>query len=111
MRIKTQNYGNVTVIDLQGEMDGDLADLLKDTIATTLAERPTGVVLNMSDVSFIDSQGLELLLWIRDYCRENKTQLRLAALDENCEKILEITQLHNEFDRHPELAEAVKSFA
>jgi len=111
MKIKTQNYSNVIVLDLQGELDGDLADLLKDTVAETLSERPAGLVLNMSDVSFIDGQGLELMLWIRDYCRENKTQLRLAALAENCEKILEITQLHHEFDSHAELAEAVKSFA
>jgi len=111
MRINTQNYNNVTVVELQGEVDGDLADLLKDIVAETLSEQRTGIVLNMNDVSFIDSQGLELLLWVRDYCRENQAQLRLAGLDENCEKILEITQLQNEFDRHTELAEAVKSFA
>ena len=111
MRINTQNYNNVTVIELQGEIDGEVGGLLKDTVTKTLSERRTGIVLSMSDVSFIDSQGLELLLWVREYCRRQKVQLRLAALDENCEKILEITRLLNEFDRHAELAEAVKSFA
>jgi len=111
MRISTQNYNAVTVIDLQGELDGDLADTLKNAVCEMVSKRRAGIVLNMSDVSFIDSQGLELLLWVRDYCRRNKTQLRLAALAENCEKILEITRLEDEFDRHAELAEAVKSFA
>ncbi len=111
MRISTQNYSTVTVIDLQGEVDGDLADQLKNTITEIVSQRRMGIILNMSDVSFIDSQGLELLLWVRDYCRRNKIQLRLAALDENNEKILEITRLDNEFDRHADLAEAVKSFA
>jgi anti-sigma B factor antagonist len=111
MRISTQNYSTVTVIDLQGEVDGDLADALKNTVSEIVSQRRTGIILDMSDVSFIDSQGLELLLWVRDYCRRNKIQLRLAALDENNEKILEITRLDNEFDRHTELAEAVKSFA
>jgi anti-sigma B factor antagonist len=111
MKISTQNYSNVIVIELQGEIDGDGAGHLKDTVTETMSRRRTGIVLNMSDVSFIDSQGLELLLWVRDYCRRNKTQLRLAALDENCKKILEITRLQNEFDCHAELAEAVKSFA
>jgi hypothetical protein len=50
-------------------------------------------------------------LWTRDYSNENHCQLRLAGLDENCEKILEITRLNNEFDRYVEVAEAVKSFA
>jgi len=111
MRISTQNYSTVTVIDLQGEVDADVADQLKNTICEVVSQRRTGIILNMSDVSFIDSQGLELLLWVRDYCRRNKIQLRLAALDENGEKILELTRLDNEFDRHADLAEAVKSFA
>ena len=59
----------------------------------------------------IDSAGLETLLWTRDYCDENNSQLRLAGLDENCSKILEITRLDKEFDSYAELAEAVKSFA
>ena len=111
MRINTQNYNTITVVELQGEIDGDVADSLKNIVTGTVSKEMTGIVLNMSDVSFIDSAGLELLLWVRDYCRRDKTQLKLAALDENCAKILEITRLENEFDRHAELAEAVRSFA
>ena len=111
MRIHTQNYNDVTVIELQGEIDNDLADPLKEIITETVAADRRRIVLDMSNLSSIDSQGLELLLWIRQYCRQNKTQLKLAGLDENTEKILEITGLQNEFDRHSELAEAVRSFA
>lgn len=111
MRINIQNYNDVTVIELQGEVDNDVADPVKDTITETVAAHRTRIVLDMSNISSIDSQGLELLLWIRQYCRQNKTQLKLAGLDENTEKILEITGLQTEFDRHTELAEAVRSFA
>lgn len=111
MRINTQNYNSITVVELQGEIDGDVADSLKNVITEAISQEMTGVVLNMSDVSFIDSAGLELLLWVRDYCRRNKTQLKLAGLDENCATILDITRLQTEFDRHAELAEAVRSFA
>jgi anti-anti-sigma factor len=111
MRIKMQNYNDVTVIELQGELDGDFSELLRNTITDIIAEHKAGVVLDMSGVGFIDSQGLEHLLWSRDYCNENKCELRLAGLDENCTKILEITGLENEFDYYTELAEAVKSFA
>ena len=111
MRVNTQNYKTTTVVELQGEIDADVTDSLKNVVAEAVSKDMTGIVLNMSDVSFIDSAGLELLLWVRDYCRRNKIQLKLAALDENCAKILEITRLQNEFDRHAELAEAVRSFA
>ena len=111
MKIRTQDYNDVTVVELQGELDGDFTDQLQNTITDIIAKRKTGIVLDMSGVGFIDSQGLEQLLWSRDYCNENKCELRLAGLDENCVKILEITRLENEFDCYGETAEAVKSFA
>lgn len=111
MKIHTQNYNDVTVIELQGEIDGDIADALKDTVAETVSLGRKRIVIDMSNASAIDSQGLELLLWGREYCRRSRTQLKLAGLDETIEKILEITGLQAEFDRHTELAEAVRSFA
>lgn len=111
MKIKTQDYNDVTVIELQGELDGDFTQILRKNITDIVARHRSGIVLDMSEVGFINSEGLEELLWVRDYCNENNCELRLAGLDENCAKILEITRLENEFDRYTELAEAVKSFA
>lgn len=111
MKVKTQEYNKVTVVELQGELDIDFAEMLQNTITEIVSAQKAGIVLDMSDIGFIDSQGLERLLWARDYCNENNCQLRLAGLDENCVKILEITRLEGEFDRYAELSEAVKSFA
>ena len=111
MKVRTQDYNDVTVVELQGELDSDFTELFQNTITNIIATRKVGIVLDMSDVGFIDSEGLERLLWARDYCDQNNCQLRLAGLDENCEKILELTRLENEFDRYAELSEAVKSFA
>jgi len=111
MKVKIQDYNDVTVVELQGELDGDFAELFQGTITDIITKRKAGVVLDMSGVGFIDGEGLEQLLWARDYCNQNKRELRLAGLDENCMRILEITRLEKEFDHHAELAEAVKSFA
>ncbi|MFH1718474.1 MAG: STAS domain-containing protein [Planctomycetota bacterium] len=111
MRVKVQDYNDVTVVELQGELDGDFAELFENTITDIVKNRKTGIVLDMSGVGFIDSRGLEQLLWSRDYCNDNKRALRLAGLDENCMRIMEITRLADEFDHYAELAEAVKSFA
>jgi anti-anti-sigma factor len=111
MKVKTQNYNGVTVIELQGELDSDVAELFRNTITDVITKHKTGIVLDMRGVGFIDSVGLEQLLWVRDWCNENKCELRLAGLDENCARILEITRLASEFDCYAELAQAVKSFA
>jgi len=111
MRTKTQDYNDVTVVELQGELDSDSAGVFQSTVNEIIGGNKTRVVLDMTNVGFIDSIGLEKLLWARDYCNENNAQLKLAGLDENCSKILELTRLEDEFDRYNELAEAVKSFA
>jgi anti-anti-sigma factor len=111
MRIKTQDYNDVTVIELQGDLDGDFAELLQQTVSDIVAGDTAGIVLDMSAVGFIDSRGLEQMLWSRDYSAENRCDFRLAGLDENCTKILEITRLDGQFECYAELAEAVKSFA
>ncbi len=111
MRIKRQDYKDVTVVELQGELDSDFTELLENNITEIVSAKRVGIVLDMSNVGFIDGQGLEKLLWARDYCNENTCQLRLAGLDENCAKILEVTRLDREFERYAEVAEAVKSLA
>ncbi len=111
MRVKTQDYNDVTVVELQGDLDCDFTEMFQNTVTEIVKKSKAGIVLDMSNVGFVDGEGLEQLLWLRNYCSENGCQLRLAGLDENCRKILEITRLDNEFDRYAELTEAVKSFA
>lgn len=110
MKIKTQEYDEVTVVTMQGDMNADAGKMFEDVLSQIIATGKKGIVLDMSGIGFISGSGLEKLLWARDYCHESHCQLKLAGLDENCEKILEITRLENEFDRYAELAKAVKSF-
>ena len=110
MKIETQNYNDVTVVRLQGEFTAESNKTFQDTITSMIASGVVCLVLDMSEVAFIDSPSLELLLWLRDYCNENNRQLKLAGLDENCVKILEITRIGPQFDTYEELAEAVKSY-
>ena len=109
MRLNRQDYNDVTVLEIRGDLDIDSAQNLESQINDIIAEAKTSIVLDMSSSNFIDSVGLEKLLWVRDYCKENNCQIRLAGLDENCMKILEITRLDDQFDCYDELAQAVKS--
>ena len=110
MKVKTQDYNDVTVVELQGELESDVVEIFKNNIVDIISKNKKKIVLDMSGVVFIDSQGLEQLLWARDYFDQNRRELRLAGLDENCMRILEITRLENEFDHYAELTEAVMSF-
>ena len=110
MKIEIQNYNNVTVVELQGEFTEETAKSLQDTAGSLIATGSADIVLDMSNISFVDSIALEQLLWLNDYCGENNGQLKLAGLDENCTKIMEITRLEPHLDIYIELAQAVKSY-
>jgi anti-anti-sigma factor len=111
MRITTQDYNDITVAELSGEFTAEFVTFFNENIQLILSRGQAGIVLDMNNVAFIDSAGLEALLALRDHCHENTRALKLAALDENCDKILDVTRLSREFDTYEELAEAVKSFA
>lgn len=110
MKINTQNYNDVIVVELQGELITEYVQQFKDAISLTMSAEPGGIVLDMSKVGFIDSLGLEELLLLRDECNEKSCQLKIAGLDENCRKIFAVTRLQEQLDSYEELAEAVKSF-
>ena len=111
MRITTQDYNDITVTELNGEFTSEFVGMFGDSMENIISRGQHGIVLDMSKVAFIDSAGLESLLWLRDHCHENSRALKLAALDDNCRKILEVTRLSRDFDTYDELAQAVKSFA
>ena len=111
MRISTQDYSDITVVELGGEFTSEFVSFFEDSVQNVISRGQKGIVLDMSNVGFIDSAGLESLLELRDGCHEGGRALKLAAMEENCAKILEVTRLSHEFDTYEDLAQAVKSFA
>ena len=110
MRIKVQNFNDVAVAELQGDLAGEVSESLEDTASKAIAEDLKGIVIDMSHVGFIDSLCLEQLLHLREHCCRNNCQLKIAGLNETCEKIFHLTRLEKQLDIYEELAEAVKSF-
>jgi anti-sigma B factor antagonist len=112
MKITIQDGSHdIVVVGLDGDLTLDCSESIKGTVTDGVAGCRKAVVFDVSQVRFVDSQGLELLLWVRDYCQLSLIPFRLAGLDENCAKILQITRLDNEFNCSPHVADAVKSLA
>ena len=110
MKIETQNYDNVTVVELHGEFVSEFIKPFQDTTSSIVAAGTTGIVIDMTNVGFIDGPSLEQLLWLTDSCNKSNRQLKIAGLDENCTKIFEITRLDSRFDTYNEVSQAVKRF-
>ena len=110
MAIKCEDYNNVCVMALDGDLTGDLPAIVRK-LADERVERKQIVdfVLDFEKAGFFDSEGLETLLWLKRRAEDLFGQLKLVNLDENCKKILEITRLEPQFESHVDLTGALKT--
>jgi len=110
MPAKCEEYNNACVLNLSGDLSGSESDQLRKLVEEQIDHRQiVDFVVDFEKAGFIDSEGLETLLWIKRKCEELFGQLKLANLDETCRKILQITRLEPRFECHPDLATALKS--
>ncbi len=109
MNITHENYDRIVHISISGELTVDELGPFKRLVEQSFEEGIRDFVLDVSEVLFIDSQGLELLLWLQEQADDKLGQVRLVSPTENVEEILKITSLANYFDRHSDVEGAMKS--
>ena len=110
MKLDHENYEQLSVMNLRGDLTSDNTEELR-ALATELMDQKQvrDFVLNLEGVEFVDSKGLETLLWLQEQSGERLGQVRLAGVTANVEKILQYTRLAPRFDRQPGVDQAIKS--
>lgn len=109
MEIQQQEQDGLTVLTVRGNLAHDAAETLRVTALATLHDQARHVVLDCHAIEFIDSRGLEALLWLQERCGEWLGQLRLARCPDHIRKVLEVTRLWSHFDCHPDVDAAIAS--
>jgi anti-sigma B factor antagonist len=109
MKITHEDYEQLTVIKLPGDLATEQVEALRQLVRLRLAKNTRDFVLDCTAVEFIDSQGLETLLWMQEECGQKLGQVRVAGTSPNVDKILHVTRLTARVDRHETVEAAVKS--
>jgi anti-anti-sigma factor len=110
MSIKCEEYSQVCVMEVQGDFTTDNALLARKSMEDYIDQRRIiDFVMDFQKSGFIDSEGLEALLWMKRRSEDLFGQIKLANLDENCRKILQITRLDHRFEMHGDLVGALKT--
>jgi anti-anti-sigma factor len=110
MAIKCEEYNNVCVIAVEGDLTGEASKELRKAAEERVEQlRIVDFVVDFERSGFVDSEGLETLLWLKRRCEDLFGQIKLVNLDENCRKILEITRLEHRFECHDDLTAALKT--
>jgi anti-anti-sigma factor len=109
MNVKCEDYDHVSVVAISGEFNSDTTETFRKQIDERLERKVRFFVIDLQQTTFIDSKGLESLVWVQEQCDEALGTVRLCNPDDCCRKILQVTRLDSRFDVFADVAEAVKT--
>ena len=109
--VRTSTEGNVTVIALEGqitlgESSGDLRDAIKDA----LAAGATNLLLDLEQVSYIDSAGMGEIVGAWVACARTGATLKLLHLQPRVHGMMRVTRLLSVLESFEDRDEAIRSF-
>jgi anti-sigma B factor antagonist len=110
MEIRPSENHGVLVLSIKGRLDFATSNTLKEEILKRIVEGRNRILLNLSQVDFVNSSGLGTLVSILKEIRLAKGRLALANLATYVQEIFEITQLSHIFEIFSSEDEAIEAF-
>lgn len=111
MKISSRQVDGVSVLDCSGRITlGEGSITLRDTVRDLLSKGHKKILLNLADVSYIDSSGIGELVSAFTTVRNQQGELKLLNLTKKVHDLLQITKLYTVFDVKDDEAAAIKSF-
>jgi anti-sigma B factor antagonist len=98
---------DIAVVAVTGEVDVHSAPTLRDALMAELDLSPSAVLVDLSDVGFLDSTGLGALVAARTIATDRGIALPVVCTNERIVKLFTITGLDSVFDLHPDVAAAI----
>jgi len=111
MKATTRQVDSVSVVDLSGRITlGEGCSQLRELIRDLLAKGHKNILLNLGEVTYIDSSGIGELVSGFTAVSNQGGQLKLLNLTKKVQDLLQITKLLTVFDVHDDETKAISSF-
>ena len=108
--LKTRKIDNIAVMDMSGRLViGEATLLLRATVRKFLEDGTTKFVLNLGDVSFIDSSGLGELITAYTSIRNREGDVKMLDLAKRAKDLLQMTKLLTVFDVYDSEVKAIQA--
>jgi anti-sigma B factor antagonist len=111
MDITKRTKGEITVLDISGEIDLYNAPEIKDIINKLIEEQKYNVIINLEKVSYIDSSGIGALISSLSNLKKYQGGLKIINVFASVRKVFELTKLTSFFEIFDNEADALASFA
>jgi anti-sigma B factor antagonist len=111
IKANNRQVDGVTIVDMSGRITlGEGSVILRDSIKELLGSGHKKILLNLGNVSYIDSSGIGELVSAFTSVRNQGGELKLLKLTKKVHDLLQITKLYTVFDVKDDEAEAIRSF-
>jgi len=112
LKMTNREVDGVSVVALDGRIVlGEESNALREKVKGLITSGKKKIVLNMDNITFIDSAGLGTLVAAHHSAKSQGAGLRLCHLGSKFQEVLQITKLMTVFDVYNTEAEAVASFS
>ena len=112
VKITTRQVDGVTVLDLSGRITlGEGSVQLRDSVRDLLSKGQKLILLNLGNITYIDSSGIGELVSAFTTVKNQGGELKLLNLTRKVHDLLQITKLYTVFDVKDDEASAIGSFA
>jgi anti-sigma B factor antagonist len=110
LAIKTRKVDGVVVVDLSGRLTiGEAVQSMRQVIRSAVDAGDVRFVLNLGDVSYIDSSGLGELVSTYTTIRNRQGDVKLLHLTKKAQDLLQMTKLLTVFDTYTDEAMAISA--
>ena len=85
MKFKVSEENNISTVFLNGEIDMDIADNVREVVFPLIGKE---VHLNLKDVQYMDSSGISVIVESNQRAKQKNTKVELKELSQPVEKVL-----------------------
>jgi len=111
MKASNRQVNGVTVVDMSGRITlGEGSVILREAVKDLLGKGQKKILLNLSEITYIDSSGIGELVSAFTSVRNQGGELKLLKLTKKVHDLLQITKLYTVFDIKDDEATAIQSF-
>jgi anti-sigma B factor antagonist len=108
--VTIRHAGPISLLDVSGRLTSFETGALRESISRLLKQGRKNIVLNLSELQYLDSSGIGELARIYVSVVKVSGQMKVVGLSPKVEEILKITQLYQVFPEFPSEEAALKSF-
>ncbi|MET0206865.1 MAG: STAS domain-containing protein [Thermoleophilaceae bacterium] len=98
LEVTTQDSGGQVTISLKGELDLSSVGKVQEELRRVEAEGPAVLVLDLSDLTFLDSTGLRTVVTADERARENGRRLVVVRGPDAVQRVFAITRLEERLE-------------